>query len=713
MYGVDMKLKLKLFMAFFLLLAASAWAGKWTIDSFDESPDPGDPDNYIDGDLKPVKPGQVSQQSNTLYVRQKFEDTFGDGGATYQIFKGRPTAEAKSLGKISVDGISYGTLLKMKLFYTKNAKGDDDLETVYFDGKDILVEGEDPVFINLNGKMEELKPIVSRDFKISISSEPAGATVTVGGTNKGVTPLTFNVTSQKTITAVITKDGYYTAVKPITPSSKQTMQEGVSLVAKKSLDNPAKAYKSQLQSAMSSKSTSALKSLRSDVKKTLDNYNSDSKKNIEAVISKYPANPPKASEESSNDYSARQTIYNNAQAKEREALNKEALGIFNELKDLLAEIDASSAGLDFVLKYEYIPSSAITINNMGIKDFTIDAEVINSRVKFNYKKAKLGYGSVARDEIDESQENLHGVLKIWDNPNEKGKFASIYDIAFFYDETPLQILSKGSFDLSEATSNSRSTEKDLNSRIAKFPGKAEWDKKDETATLKALRTGEIPDPYAVKKAPPPPPKPQSKPQPKPVERDEDDEDAATYDEDEDEDEVEESVAAQEKYDYSKYGAAGNATQIFGNTDEYLFWTGMVFLAGAIGTGVVGFLQNSKYLEASKAVDATVGKMQLIEKDIDDKCAEKFGDQTAEFRVCHNAGVAFAQARPTYPDGTERPPQYSKEDLDKARDDGRVLYILDHYKEVNETTQASYNKSRMIFFGAAGLSAAISIVLFAW
>jgi len=711
-----MKLKFKLFMMFFLLLAASAWAGKWTIDSFDDSPDPGDPDNYIDGDLKPVKPGQVSQQSNTLYVRQKFEDSFGDGGATYQIFKGRPTAEAKSLGKISVDGISYGTLLKMKLFYTKNAKGDDDLETVYFDGKDIFVEGEDPVFINLNGKMEELKPIVSRDFKISISSEPSGATVMVGSANKGVTPVTFNVTSQKTITAVITKDGYYTVVKPITPSSKQTMQEGVSLIQKKSLENPAKAYKSQLQSAMSSKSTSTLKNLRSDVKKTLDNYNSDSKKAIEAVMSKYPSNPSKASEESSNDYSARETIYKNAQAKERENLNKEALGIFNELKDLLAEIDASSAGLDFVLKYEYIPSSAITINNMGVRDFTIDAEVQNSRVKFNYTKAKLGYGSVPKDEIEENQENLHGVLKIWDNPNEKGKFASIYDIAFFYDETPLQLLSKGSFNLSEATSKSKDTEKDLNNRIAKFPGKAEWDKKDETATLKALRTGEIPDPYAVKKAKPePPPKPQAKLAKPPKPPADEDEDEATYDEDEDEDEVEESVAAQEKYDYSKYGAAGNATQIFGNTDEYLFWTGMVFLAGAIGTGVMGFLQNSEYLKANDAVKATENRKKDMNLYIRNSCEEDFEGNETKINMCVNTATRYAEGNevPGYPEYEPISPQFSNDDLAKARLEGRVYYILDHYLSVNNKTRDSYNKSRIIFFGAAGLSAAISLILFAW
>ena len=683
-------------MVFFLLLTVSVWAGKWTIDSFDDSPDPGDPDKFIDGDLNPVPPGQVSQQSNTLYVRQKFEDTFGDESSTYQIFKGRPTAEAKTLGKISLDGISYDKMLKMKLFYKKNATGDDDLETVYFDGKDIFVEGSDPVYINVNGKMEELKPVVLLDFKVSITSEPIGATVTVGGANKGATPVTFNLSSQKTITAIITKDGYYTVIKPITPSSKQTVQEGVSLIARKSLDNPATAYKAKLQAAGSDKN--AIKNLRADVKKTLDNYNSDSKKSIDKVMEKYPANPPKASDESSNDYSTRQTLYSNTQAKEREALNKESLGIFNELKDLLAEIDASSGGMDFALRYEYIPSNAISFVNMGIKDFTINAGVQNSRVKFNYSKAKLAYGDVSRDEIEENQENVHGVLKIWDNPNEKGKYASIYDIAFFFDETPLKILSKGSFDLSEATSKSKDTEKDLNSRVAKHPGKAEWDKKDEAATLKALRAGEIPDPYAVaKKAAPPP-----KPQPKPKQQVEEDDDAE-YDEDEDEDEIEEGVAAQEKYDYSRYGASGNATQIFGHTDEILFWTGMVFLASAIANGVVGYWKNQMpWNDANDAVKATKNEIKRIKDQIEGTCEMEFPDAPD----CKDRVIHYAEGKnPNYP--------FEPVEVQDPITEGRPLYILNQHLNNNNKVLSSYNQGRMIFFSAAAVSAAISIILFAW
>jgi hypothetical protein len=544
-----MKLKFKLFTAFFLLLAASVWAGKWNIESFDDSPDPGDPDKYIDGDLNPVPPGQVSQQSNVLYVRQKFEDTFGDEGATYQIFKGRPTAEAKSLGKISVDGIPYGTLLKMKLFYKRNATGDDDLETVYFDGKDILVEGADPVYINLNGKMEELKPVILMDFKVSITSEPAGANVTIAGASKGSTPLTFNLASQKTVTAIITKDGYYTTVKPITPSNKQMVQEGVSLMARKSLDNPATAYKAKLQSVKSDKN--AVKNLRADVKKTLDNYNSDSKKSIDAVLSKYPANPPKASEESSNDYSARQTIWSNAQTKEREILNKESLGIFNELKELLAEID---------------------------------------------------------------------------------------DVA-----------------------------KDLNS---------------------------APVAVAPKKPPPPP-------------ADDDDDEDAEYDEDADEEEVGKGVAAQEKYDYSKYGASGNATQIFGNTDEYLFWTGMAFLAGSISTGVVGVLQTMKWRDAKTAVEATETERKRIKDEIT-IAAEKVCSGEQNQVECVNRAILYAEGRNPY-DGRIDPNVNEA----NAVPDGRPLWIIDQHLNHNKTVADSYQRGWIIFFSTAAVSLGISITLFAW
>jgi hypothetical protein len=663
MHGVDMKTRRKLFVSIFLLLAVSyVWAAKWTVDSFDPAADSYEADNYITGEfsgnLKVVQPGQVTQQSGRLYVRQKFEDPFGVEEPTYQIFQGRPKDAAKDLGKVSLEGIPYATLIKMKLFYSKTATGDDDLETVYYDGKDILVEGEDPVYINLNGKMEELKPIASKEYKITITSEPSGATVTVGGTNKGTTPVTFSVPSAKTAAIVVSKEGYYATIKAVTPG-KQTVQEGVLLTQKKPLENPADAYRSKLKTATASKDASAIKNLKNSIQLSINNYNTDSKKSIEAVMSKFPANPPKAANESPTDYSARQSLWTNTQSKERESLNNDAKNYLTELKDLIAELDSGLGDMDFNLKYEYIPSSAITMNNLGIKDFSLDAEISNSRVKFNYTKAKLAYGSVPRNELAQDQENVHGVLKIWNNPNENGKFASIYDIAFFYNETPLKILTKGNFTMNEATVGSRNTERDLNARIAKYPGRAAWSKKDSVETLAALRAGEVPDAASAK--------------PK--------QEVAQYDEDEDEDEFEEEMEEQEKQDYSRYGAAGNATEVFGNTDEYLFWAGMVFAAAAIGTGVVGFLENNKYMEAAD-------KMQSL-KDKEGELNKLMKDCGLHDEVC-------------------------KEIVDKGGE-GKYGGLSDVEENIRkgDVVLESYNKSRIIWFSAAGVSAALSIILFAW
>ena len=671
-----MKMKIRFLVALLLLLTSFAWAGKWTVDSFDNSPDPGDPDDFIAAEsgsgLKPVRPDQVSQGGNRFYVRQKFEDPFGDEEATYQIFQGRQTEAGKTLGKISLDGIPYQTLLKMKLFYSRSASGDDDLENVYYDGKDIFVEGEDPVYINLNGKMEELRPSASREFKISVTSDPPGATVTAGGTNRGVTPVTFTATSSKTITLVVAKDGYYSVIKPITPSDKQATQEGILLTEKQKLNNPAATFRTQLQTAVNSRNAAAVKKVKDDIQATLKSYNNDSKKSIDGIISKMPANPAKASGESSGDFTARENLWKNAQARERDALNKDALANFNELKDLSTDADAAGADLDFNLRYEYIPNSAIEFTKWNPKDVAIDVNVNNSRVKFKTTNTRLGFGSISRNEVETHEEEVHGVLKIWDIPNENGKYASIYDMVFFFEETPLQVVSRGSRTLGEATSKSGSTEKDLNSRITKFAGKAEFDRKDQEATIAALRQGGA-SVAPVAKAPPPP------------------KEEAYYD---DEEEFEEEMYEQEKRDYSRYGAAQSASDIFGNTDEYLFWTGMVFAAAAIGTGVVGFLQNMEYTKANDAVAATNKNIEEAETKIRTACLR---DQP-ENPNCAAQAIAIAKT----PGAT---------DENGIRID--VLAELYKIRGVNETTKKSYNQSRIIFFSAAGLSAVVSITLFAW
>jgi hypothetical protein len=224
----------------------------------------------------------------------------------------------------------------------------------------------------------------------------------------------------------------------------------------------------------------------------------------------------------------------------------------------------------------------------------------------------------------------------------------------------------------EATPTSRNTEKDLNFRISKYPKKAAWDRKDEEATLATLRAGEVT-------------RSKSKPAPKVAQRDDDDDDAE-YDEDDDDDEYEESSRRQEERDYSRSGASKSASDIFGNTDEYLFWTGMAFLAAAVGTGVVGFMQNSKYTEADEALKKANEKIEEAESIIRGECGEMNPDND-----CFLSTIKF-----------------SKEN------EGEKLWIIDkEYVEPNKKAKDSYNKGRIIFFSAAAVSLAVSITLFVW
>jgi len=665
----------KFFAVSFLLFTVSVWAGKWTIDTFDNSPNPGDPDKYLAAEsgkgLAPVRPDQVTRQADVLYIRQKFEDDLGR--ASYQIFRGKTKPAAKNLGKISVEGIPYSTLLKMKLFYKRNSDSEDDLESVYFDGKDIFVEGDDPVYINLNGKMEELKPMVFKEYDIKITSEPSGAAVSVGNVSRGQTPASFTVSSAKTLAVVVSREGFYPVVRPITPIDGTT-EEKVSLKARIPLNNPATAYQSQLDAAVQKKDASTIRSIRSGIMQILSNYNTEVKKSIDAALEQnFPANPPKAAKESTEDFNARRTLWTSAQNRERDALNREAESNFRDLRELLTKIDVLTEELDFTLKYEYIPASALDVTALGIKDFTLNAAHENFNIKFRYNGAKLGYGAIPRNEIAQNLGKLHGVLKLWNVPNENGDFASLYDIAFFYNETPLQTITKGSFIAGNATTTSRNREKDLNARIARYAGKAAWDRKDSIATLAALRAGasaaSSKSTYAQAAV--------------------DDEDEL---EDEDEDEFEDEMEDQRRSDLSRTSASRSATDVFGNTDEYIFWSGVAFAAAAVGSGVVGFMQQRKFQEADVARGLAQDKIDELSNKIEAQCAVTYIGNSDLSKECAK--------------------QWKKKYRELDYESGGFRELYDNF-DANDKVRTSFNQSRIIFFTAAGLSAAISITLFLW
>jgi len=691
-----MKINLnKFFIVSFLLFAVSVWAGKWTIDAFDDSTEPGDPDKYLAGEsskgLAPVAPGQVTPQEGTLYIRQKFEDDLGR--ASYQIFRGKAKPIARNLGKISLEGIPYATLLKMKLFYKKNADSEDDLEVVYFDGKDILIEGEDPVYINLNGKMEELRPVVFKEYDIEVTSEPSEATVSVGNVSKGLTPVTFTVPSTKTIAIVVSKDGYYPMIRPITPIDGRTASENLSLVARVALNNPATAYKSQLDLAVQNRDANTIRNIRISIMQILSSYNIEIKKAIEYTLERFPANPPKAAKEGPDDFNARRSLWTSVQNKEKDALNREAESCFKELKDLLAKIDVIIEELDFTLKYEYIPAYDLEPTNMSIKDFSVNVVHENLNVRFKYNNAKLSYGTIPRNEIMQNLDKIHGVLKLWNIPNENGDFASIYDIDFFYRETPLKTIAKGSFIMGNATSTSRTTEKDLNTRIDKYAGRAAWNKKDSVATLAALRAGAAAITPVAKQTPY---TQVAKTDNYEVANDEDEEF-------EDDEEFEEGMENQRKTDYSRTSASRSATDIFGNTDEYLFWSGVGFAVLAVGSGVVGFMEHSKFQEANDAVSFASDRIKIEKDKIRNACKEVPDYQDSQDKIddCVTRWTNISSGEYT---------QGASEELVNAVNG---LKLLNDNETENKKVRDSYNKSRIIWFTAAGLSAAISITLFLW
>ena len=267
---------------------------------------------------------------------------------------------------------------------------------------------------------------------------------------------------------------------------------------------------------------------------------------------------------------------------------------------------ASTSGSGF--KYEYIPNSALKISNVGVKDFNTQ------------------------------------------NP------VSIYDVALFYDETPLAVLRKNS-----------------NLAYSSAPRPYDFDD-DEEGEEEEDDEGE----------------------------EDEEEDEASYDEDEDEDEFDRGMSRQNKYDYSRSAASTSASDIFGNTDEYLFWTGMAFAAIAIGTGVVGFLQHQTYAEANSAVEEAKKEVKKFEEDVKQLCdGNKDCENTAlKYVAISGPGVVCRN------DGSPEP-------YPTTCSEGGYIYKKNLNISANEEVRKSFNTSRIIFFSAAAVSAAISITLFAW
>ena len=151
--------------AFIGILAMTAFAAdNYTIQSF-SGEEAGTPDEFIDaefgGSLKISSTGTVENvQSGRFYVRQKFEDPFGESPTTYQLYEGREGSRKSELAEFSLpDGIAYGFVVKAKAYSSESADANSDLEKVYFDGKSVFAEGVSAMFVHRGVKTIALVPV--------------------------------------------------------------------------------------------------------------------------------------------------------------------------------------------------------------------------------------------------------------------------------------------------------------------------------------------------------------------------------------------------------------------------------------------------------------------------------------------------------------------------------------------------------------------------
>ena len=153
-----MKMK-RLFFVALCLSVASAFAGPYDIEEF-TAKNAGSPDNFITaefgGELKTAPADEVSSlQDGRLVVRQKYTDPFGESETAYQLYQGAK-GDLSSVVALKADGVDYSKLVTAKFYARRGMPAEDDVETVYFDGKSVFIPGYSTAFAFINGASVQL-----------------------------------------------------------------------------------------------------------------------------------------------------------------------------------------------------------------------------------------------------------------------------------------------------------------------------------------------------------------------------------------------------------------------------------------------------------------------------------------------------------------------------------------------------------------------------
>lgn len=143
------------------LLATLAFAGPYDIAEF-SSNDVGTPDAYIaaefGGELAVADPSAVTDiQEGRLFVRQKFDDPFGEEPTTYQLYQGQTGEQFSTLTPLEAEGVDYTKLVKAKFYEKRGMAADQDVAKVYFDGKSIFAENMTSLIAFVDGSQVMLK----------------------------------------------------------------------------------------------------------------------------------------------------------------------------------------------------------------------------------------------------------------------------------------------------------------------------------------------------------------------------------------------------------------------------------------------------------------------------------------------------------------------------------------------------------------------------
>lgn len=155
-----------------------------------------------------------------------------------------------------------------------------------------------------------------------------------------------------------------------------------------------------------------------------------------------------------------------------------------------------------------------------------------------------------------------------------------------------------------------------------------------------------------------------------------------------------SNARADAMDYSASAASSDVTSRFGIADEVRFWSAVTLATVAVGSAVMGIVQQKKASEAKSAADKLGNIANVVDNKIKDACST-------------NPKIANAGACENFFKTTDDPKAFGENNYTWTYKD------LKSRIKIDKDTQDSYATARNLWFGLSALTLTASIVLFVW